>query len=240
VVAERDPPHTLREAAAALGAAWFGIGAQFDAGTGADGLWWWRGVDRDGGVLERASLPQPRLHGDNVAAALQALALAGALPDAALLARELPLVGVEGRYDRRRVGAVECVLDVAHNPAGMALLASRLQREPVPGRTVAVLGAMRDKDLGGMLSQLAPAVAQWVFADLPEARAARACELREALAPSGVVQPVRCAASLAEALEAAFAGLGAGDRVVVCGSFHTVGPALDWIEARTDVHGEQA
>jgi dihydrofolate synthase/folylpolyglutamate synthase len=237
VVAERDSPASLRATASAVGARWYGIGDAFDAGTGADGSIWWRGIDASGARVAHDALPAPRLHLDNVAAALQALALCGALPAVDVLVRELPAVGVEGRYDRRSCAGRECILDVAHNPAGMDLLRARLARDAVDGRTVAVVGAMRDKDLVAMLGSLAPAVDAWYFVDLPEPRAASAAELVEALARARVDAPVRCEAALHTALDQALAGLGAADRMVVCGSFHTVGPALDWIEARNAVHG---
>ena len=46
--------------------------------------------------------------------------------------------------------------------------------------------------------------------------------------------------SVAAALEQALATLRAGDRLVVCGSFHTVGPALEWLDERGGELGETA
>jgi folylpolyglutamate synthase/dihydropteroate synthase len=47
-----------------------------------------------------------------------------------------------------------------------------------------------------------------------------------------VTTPLHAADSVAAACEAAAARATAKDRVAVFGSFHTVGPALDWFEAR--------
>jgi folylpolyglutamate synthase/dihydropteroate synthase len=45
-----------------------------------------------------------------------------------------------------------------------------------------------------------------------------------------VIAPVFVASGAAAGCAAALAAAAAGDRIVVCGSFHTVGPAIDWLE----------
>jgi dihydrofolate synthase/folylpolyglutamate synthase len=44
--------------------------------------------------------------------------------------------------------------------------------------------------------------------------------------------PIETKGDVPAACAAAFAAAGAGDRIVVFGSFHTVGPALDWLESQ--------
>ena len=231
VVGDRDPPQSLRDRAAAIGAPWYGIGEAFDEGQDGTGRWCWRGLDVAGVPIEHAGLPQPRLHGSNVACALQALALCKALPGREILVRELGDLAVEGRMQRFMRRGIECLLDVAHNPDGVRLLASRLAADPVPGRTAFVLGAMRDKDYAGMVAALAPAADAWFFSALPGDRAASTRDLAQL--PRGTA-PALCCVGIAEALDAAFAQLSAGDRLVVCGSFFAVGPALDWFDAHPE------
>ncbi len=180
VCGDRAPPVALRTAARTLDAPWYGIGHAFDCGSDRNG-WHWHGTAHDGRALEREGLAAPQLLEDNVSCALQALALAGVEPDVALLQRVLPTIGLAGRFERRRLGANECVLDVAHNPAGIAQLAARLAADPPRGRTVVLFAAMRDKDLGAMLGSLAPLADAWLFAELPGARAARAAQAAAAL-----------------------------------------------------------
>jgi dihydrofolate synthase/folylpolyglutamate synthase len=89
---------------------------------------------------------------------------------------------------------------------------------------------MRDKDLAAMLTRLAPLVDHWHFTDLPTARAARAEDLAAtyhslALAGPGPVT-VACHADPAEALAAALGAAAPADRIVVFGSFLTVGGVL--------------
>ena len=49
-----------------------------------------------------------------------------------------------------------------------------------------------------------------------------------------------CLPAIRALCEQAVATLRAGDRLVVCGSFHTVGPALEWLDERDAEPGETA
>ncbi len=227
VVGDRDPPHSLHETAARLGSSWYAIGDAFDESTRASGDWSWRGCGRDGARVEYTRLPAPRLLGSNVACALQALSLCAALPGRDVLERVLPHIEIEGRMQSLQRGGVECLLDVAHNPDGMRVLVQRLLAAPPAGRSVVVMGAMKDKDCAGIIASLAAVADAWFFCDLPGDRAESAARL------AGFVQgaaPATCHAGVSEALDAAFAAVVPGDRLLVCGSFHAVGPALDWFD----------
>ncbi|MCG3170180.1 MAG: Dihydrofolate synthase/folylpolyglutamate synthase [Pseudomonadales bacterium] len=237
VCGDRDPPAALRASARALDAPWYGIGTEFDAAVQA-GDWCWHGRAADGTRLERAIRGTPALLGENVACALQALALLDALPPNEVLQRVLPGLALAGRLQRRRLGAGECVLDVAHNPAGIACLARRLAAEPVRGHTRILFAAMRDKDVGAMLAVLAPLADAWTFATLAQARALPAQEAAAALGDACGGRPLGFAPGVAAALAEAERELAPGDRLVVCGSFHTVGPALEWLDARQARRGE--
>jgi dihydrofolate synthase/folylpolyglutamate synthase len=90
---------------------------------------------------------------------------------------------------------------------------------------------MRDKDIPGLLAKLAPLVDVWHCCTLPTARAATADELaasvREASAGrTGTPVEVHTHASPAEGLRAAAAAADPADRIVVFGSFYTVGGVL--------------
>ena len=97
-------------------------------------------------------------------------------------------------------------------------------------RTHAVFGAMRDKDLEAILRRMAPLIDVWHFTDLPLPRAATAADLqalhgRLALAGPGPVTVHTHADPLA-ALGAALVEADPPDRIVVFGSFYTVGGVL--------------
>lgn len=229
VCGDRQPPSTLRASARVLGSTWYGIGESFDACRDGD-AWHWTGSSRDGAPVSCEVMPPPALNGDNVACALQALALLGALPQPALLQELLPRIGLAGRQQHRRIGLAQCVLDVAHNPAGIASLVQHLQGEALARHTCIIFGAMRDKDVAAMLAALAPLADAWVFPRLAEARAATNIEVRAALGAAAHGRQVECTASVAAALAGMRPRLSAGDRLVVCGSFHVVGPAIEWLD----------
>ena len=126
-------------------------------------------------------------------------------------------------------GEPTLVLDVAHNPHSVAALAQNLDQMGFFPRTHAVFGAMRDKDVAAILARMAPLVDAWHFTDLPPARAASAAELAAILAtianlPKNVA--VMQHAAPAEAMAAAMAAADPVDRIVVFGSFYTVGGVL--------------
>jgi len=221
------PPQSVRERAREIGAPLEVRGTDFDGrAVGAAG--WDFTV---GGRVELAALPLPSLPGPiqvaNAATALMALhQLRNRLP----LSREAIVRGLQsarlpGRFQRvPDARGFEWVLDVAHNPAAAATLAANLHALPVTGRTLAVCGMLGDKDVPGVIGVLRGSIDQW-FASTPEgARAIDADELSRRAGAAGVhLQP---AGTVPEAMLRAAGAARAGDRIVVFGSFHTVGPAL--------------
>ncbi len=87
---------------------------------------------------------------------------------------------------------------------------------------------MADKDLAAMLERVAPLIDRWYLTDLPTARAARAEDLRSALeaGPLGRGQVAGCYPDPLQALAAAVSAADPADRIVVFGSFFTVGGVL--------------
>ena len=92
---------------------------------------------------------------------------------------------------------------------------------------------LRDKDIAGVLRSLAPRITRWHLASLSGPRAASAQELEEKLRTSDP----RAAASKHESAQAAFAAAlgeaGENDKIVVFGSFLTVGEVTAWLKRRT-------
>ena len=133
-----------------------------------------------------------------------------------------------GRLDHRTLaGGRELILDAAHNPAGAAALASYLTN--IGGeRPVLVFGAMRDKDVHGMLNELLPTVSRMIVTRASNSRSADpealAAEAR-AMAPSLNVEVI---ASPAAAMAA---GWSSASRVVVAGSIFLLGDVFKEIGA---------
>ncbi len=127
-------------------------------------------------------------------------------------------------------GEVEWILDIAHNPPAAQVLAMQLRERPTPregGRTFAVIGVLADKDAGAIAAALAGVIDHWVVCTLPGARGSTAAQLAERLGRG--VGEMTLAESVTAGCELARAAARPGDRVVVCGSVHTVGPALEWL-----------
>jgi dihydrofolate synthase/folylpolyglutamate synthase len=227
VCSDPQPPQSLLDRAMEIGADLRVSGRDFHF-TGDRQQWNWTGRER-----RYAGLAYPALRGANqllnAAGALAAFeALHHRLPITAQAVRTgLALVELPGRF-QIVAGQPVLVLDVGHNPQAVAVLAQNLDQMGFYPRTHAVFGAMRDKDLAGVLKPVAPLVDAWHLTDLPIARAATAEALRPVAeaASAGRPVPVHCHASPAQALRAAVAAADPADRIVVFGSFYTVGGVL--------------
>jgi dihydrofolate synthase/folylpolyglutamate synthase len=136
---------------------------------------------------------------------------------------------LRGRFERVTTpDGLEWVLDVAHNPPAAAALAANLAAMPGTGRTIAVIGMLADKDAAGVGGALASELDGWLAVTLTGERGLTDTALAERLA-SSLGPPIASADGVSAGLELARARTVAGDRIVVLGSFHTVGPALEWL-----------
>ena len=227
VVSDPAPPATVLQAAAAVGADLWQFGRDFNF-SGDRQQWSWAGRGR-----RYSSMAYPALRGANqllnasgVLAALEALR--SRIPVTAQAVRNgLAMVDLPGRF-QIVPGEPVLVLDVAHNPHSVAALAENLDAMGFYPATHAVLGAMADKDLLPMLQRMAPLVERWYFCDLPLPRAAKAADLLALWqARGGRPQvPGACYESPRQALLDALGQAGPTDRIVVFGSFFTVGGIL--------------
>ncbi|HUQ74090.1 MAG TPA: bifunctional tetrahydrofolate synthase/dihydrofolate synthase [Burkholderiales bacterium] len=120
-------------------------------------------------------------------------------------------------------GKPQIILDVAHNPQAAQVLADNLASSGFAPETIAVCGMLRDKDIGGVLKALAPRITRWHLASLDGPRAASAEELSRFVKGE-------CFATPAQAFAAALGRAGENDKIVVFGSFLTVGEVLEWLK----------
>jgi dihydrofolate synthase/folylpolyglutamate synthase len=164
----------------------------------------------------------------NAAAALCALdTLRDRLPVAMQdVRRGLAELELPGRF-QILPGRPQVVLDVAHNVQAARTLAQNLAASGFATETIAVCGMLRDKDIAGVLREMAPRVTRWHLATLSGARAASAAELASYLTDS---QP-RQYGSPAQAFAAAKEIAGENDKIVVFGSFLTVGETIAWLNS---------
>ena len=231
IVGDPVPPRSVVDHGEAIGADLWLVGRDFRH-SGDRQQWNWAGrAQRYNG------LAYPALRGANqlvnasgVLAALEALRARLPVP-AQAVRNGLALIDLPGRF-QVVPGQPTLVLDVAHNPQSVATLTVNLDQMGFFPRTHAVFGAMRDKDLRPMLARIAPLIDAWHFCDLDTPRALPAAEMARlwqevhGAGSSSKAVPVAQHAGPAAALEAAFAAADPADRIVVFGSFYTVGGVL--------------
>ena len=121
-------------------------------------------------------------------------------------------------------GRPQVILDVAHNVQAAEVLAENLATSGFSPETFAVCGMLRDKDIHGVLRTLAPRITRWHMASLAGPRAASAEELAQH------VKGADCFSSPSTAFEAALSRANEGDKIVVFGSFLTVGEVIGWLK----------
>ena len=231
IVSDPVPPQSVIDRATEIGADLWLLGRDFNY-SGDKQQWAWAGRGR-----RYAGLAYPALRGANqlinASGVLAALtAMRQQLPVTAQAVRNgLALVDLPGRF-QVVPGQPALVLDVAHNPHSVAALALNLDAMGFYPTTHAVFGAMADKDLAPMLAKVGPLVDHWYFTDLPTPRAEKGAVLQQkwnALQMvSGGLRQVNTSvhSDPLQALQAAVAAADPADRIVVFGSFYTVGGVL--------------
>jgi len=230
VVGEPEPPVTVLQAADAAGARLMLIGRDFGyVREGSQWRYWGAGG-------ARAGLAHPALRGGlqlrNAAVAMCALeSLRDRLPVGMQHLREgLAQVTLPGRF-QVLPGRPQVILDVAHNPQAARALAKAITETGFAPQTIAVFGMLRDKDIAGVVRELAPRVTRWHLAGLGGERGATAAELAAALGAEGVAAPAAEHASAVRAFAAARGEAGESDKIIVFGSFLTVGEVMAHLEA---------
>jgi dihydrofolate synthase / folylpolyglutamate synthase len=175
---------------------------------------------------KRGGLAHPALRGAlqlrNASAAICALGtldMALAMQD---VRRGLAEVELPARF-QVLPGRPQVILDVAHNAQAAAALADSLAASAFAPETIAVCGMLRDKDIGAVLRTLAPRITRWHLASLGGPRAASADDLGQFVSGEKFASP---AAAFAAALERA----SEDDKIVVFGSFLTVGEVMAWLK----------
>jgi len=233
VLGNREMPEVVAQIAREVGAPLKRLGTEYDY-TREDATWRFRGSR-----WNLSGLPPPSLTGEaqyaNAATAIAALEEIDArLPiSAAAVARGLREVKLVARFQVIAPSAPASptwILDVAHNPAAARVLARNLRDHPSGGRTLAVYGILADKDALAVAAELRGCIDAWWCVTTEGDRGRSGASLARTIAEQ-VAAPVEAATSIPAGCAAALAKAKPHDRIVVFGSFHVAGPALDWLEA---------
>ena len=225
VCGDRSPPDSLVECARSLGAGLHTLGCDYAWQYGDTG-WSWRGP---GMVYE--NLPEPGMVGefqhDNAATAVMALQFlqpALSIPGTAVGAG-IAKAWLPGRQQIIS-GAIECLVDVAHNAQAARALAATLRARPAARRTHAVFAVLADKDPTAVAAALDGLVDEWHTATLPGPRGLKGEDLARGLRRQFPGQSVSVHGDIGEAWRVALSRARPGDRVLAFGSFLTAREAL--------------
>lgn len=232
ICADPNPPSSLVEHARKIAAPLYRIGKDFNY-VRATGKWsFWLGLDDS--TTRCDDLPLPNIRG-----ASQLQNASGALAALQIMDARLPVGPDDIRQGLREVtlagrfqvlpGRPVIVLDVAHNPQAARELADNLRldqkAQALTGKTWAVFGMLRDKDIAAVVTALAGQITYWLPCSLEGTRAADATELSRLLQDQAIT-PLRSFARPAEAFRHARENADGDDRILAFGSFQTVADVL--------------
>lgn len=163
----------------------------------------------------------------NAAAGLSALETAGVGINEKIVAAGMHSIVLNGRRESLQFGNIDIVLDVAHNPDAAVELRNFLDRHAAEQRTIAIFAVMSDKDCRDMIAAVEPVVDEWY---LPRGLGGSRGQSPETIA--GLISGMaRIESTFELAFERALASLSDGGRLVIFGSFFTVGEGMKALES---------
>lgn len=127
----------------------------------------------------------------------------------------------------------EIIVDVAHNEDSARELWRFLSDRPCNGNTYAVLGVLGDKAMDLIVQPISELVDRWILASLSGERGQTATELGENLSASVRDADWEACENPIEAFLTAKNLAKPGDRIVIFGSFYTVGDIIGFLESAT-------
>ncbi len=236
IVADPQPPQSVIDHAKKIQADLWRFGHDFN--YSGDRQQWAYG----GRHIRRHSMAYPGLRGANqllnASAVLAALeALRDRLPVTQQAVRQgLAVVELPGRF-QVLPGRPTMILDVAHNPHAAGHLAANLDQMGFFPFTYAVCGMLADKDHAAIFDALLDKIDHWLLIDLPGERGCKAEALAQTLhlclrnrnLSLNAERTVETFSQVSEAMSNARGRAGENDRIVVFGSFLTVGAALQFL-----------
>ena len=231
VCSDPNPPQSLLDCASALGTPLSIAGRDFQYSSN-DSSWSWESDDSS-----LKDLPRPMQYCD-----FQLQNAAGVLMVLDKIQHEYPVTeeniaqGLTSfRVDGRMQiipGEVAKILDVAHNSQSVKALVENLKAIPFVGKNHLLVGMLKDKDHGEVLKVLSEVADTWSIVSLGQERGSDAKTLISDLSSFGINENVTEFESVDEALNQLHQTSKPGDRIVITGSFLTVGAALRKLNER--------
>ena len=235
VVNDPDPPCSILDRSSLLGCEVRQVGADYTYATAMQ-EWSWQ-VNSDSWVDGRSykHLPLPNIPGP-----LREHHAAAALAVIESMQTEIPVSerSIQSGLMRIRLrgriqvfeGAVEQILDVAHNPAAVTNLVAYLGQRRSVVRAHAVFSMLRDKDIASVVKVIDPLIDCWHLSELDGDRGMSMDELHDAVTTYGSREVLRYSDPIS-AYRGALCHANPGERLVVFGSFQLVGAILSFTDS---------
>jgi dihydrofolate synthase / folylpolyglutamate synthase len=222
VCGDLNPPHSIIEYAKDIGANLYCLNKDFIYSKS----------DKDWSftfqIKKLINLPIPKLSLQDASTALMAITLLPSSFKITEIAIKNGLVNARilGRFQTISNNPL-IIVDVAHNPESAAFLAEQLASKPIKGKTLAVVGILKDKDIKNILYPMLTQVNEWFVGGLQQdtARGAHAEEVLKNLELLNVKLCYNCE-NISEAYHKAVLRCSSEDRIIVFGSFYSVANIL--------------
>jgi dihydrofolate synthase/folylpolyglutamate synthase len=225
VCSDGDVPDSIITCAAETGARLYLLGRDFRI-NGNNTHWDWHSEIMSVTGLSRSGQYNNALINNTAGVLMTVALLMDKLPvNITALPASLSQVVVPGRF-QVHAGAVPVILDVAHNPQAAGALVRTLAEHACAGATHMVIGMLDDKDHRGVIEALSVAADHWYVVSLNQPRGTDGQVLVSILEQTGNAGIAGIYTTVEAALDAARGRAVTGDRVVVTGSFLTVGAAM--------------
>ena len=228
ICSEPNPPQSLLDCSEALGTPISILGSDYQFNLIND-TWSWSTKDT---CIER--LPRPMKYCDfQIQNASGVLMLLAKIQDEYPVSTEnikqgLSSFRLEGRF-QIIPGAIPKILDVAHNRESIKALVDNLKVIPCYGKTHIILGMLKDKDHQRVIKELIEITDTWHFVSISQDRGIEAKILTSELKALGRLENISEYSNVEEALDKIHKLSMPDDRIIITGSFYTVGAAIRYL-----------
>jgi len=225
ICSDPHPPETVLQYAEEIGATLYIPGRDFNYQL-SDDNWSWQW-----GSVVHEKLPHPSQYNScqvqNAAGVLMVLnVLDSRIPVAVgAIEKGLKNFSLAGRFQMLSEGT-QTILDVAHNNQSAKTLVHNLKQFPNSGKTHIIIGMLKDKDRNSVLGELIEIADYWHTVTISNPRGSDSETIKNELLELGVNVPISENDTVADAFHKLKDEIGIHDRIVVTGSFLTVGDAI--------------
>lgn len=179
------------------------------------------------GARQQVTLPKPHIPMQNVATAVQALALVDGLPfkeNISEAVAELRVFGRMSQFECSFAGkSFTLLMDVAHNPQAAEYLANQASH-----LDAALLAMLSDKDASALVSVFEPSqISNWYLAGLEDVHRGQSVE---SLAGQAAIGDAQSFATVSSGVLAMIQEMPKGGKCLIFGSFFTLQKALETMQ----------